>query len=167
MQQHLEHELGVGADTFWETFLLDETFERDLYEHLKLRVEHKQLEREGSGSDLVIRREMHVVPDRQVPAALTRLLRGATMVKEKGVFQARERRMDIEVELPVIGRITEFNGRYSWGPAEPQRMVRAWDAVCRVRVPLVGSQIEKYLLGEVAHSLQQAHEFCKTWFASH
>jgi len=163
MQQRLEHTFGVDPKRFWQIFLFDERYERDLYDHLELTIEHKSLTREGEGPDLRATREIHLTPDRNIPGVLKRLIRGTTLVKERGYFDAGARRMEIQVELPVIGPLVSFGGVYSWPPGNDSPFTRTWEAYCTTKIPLVGHQVERYLLGEVEESQRKAYEFTRHW----
>lgn len=166
MEQRLEHRFDVSAERFWRTYLLDEAYGRALYDHLRLKIAHKAVRQQGEGPDLVISRELHLLPDRDVPSALAKLLKGATLVKEQGHFDARARRFEVNVELPVIGRLVDFTGRYSWSDGLSEGFVRVWEGHCVARVPLVGRALERYFLGEVETSLAEAHAFTNSWFRS-
>lgn len=167
MQQRLEHLFDVDAKHFWDVFLFDDDYLQGLYRHLKLKIEHKQLTRQGSGDELVVRRELHLTPDRNLPVALAKLLRGATLVKEYGVFDGRKQQLDIKIELPVIGRLVDFTATYTSEGESEVGFKRVWQAECRARIPLVGRQVERYLLGETQSSLAQAYAFTRTWLREH
>jgi hypothetical protein len=165
MENRLEHDFDSAAEAFWKMFLLDEAFEKALYQHLRLEVVHKTLTYEGEGTNLLVRREMHLNPERDIPVALAKLLRGATLVKERGEFDAAAGHFDIDVELPVIGRFVNFTGRYTWTPTGENAFRRTWEGKCRARVPLVGRQVERYLLNEVEASLTKAYQFTQSWLS--
>lgn len=167
MDHRLDHTFEVSPEHFWRTFLLDEGYERALYEHLRLKIEHKTVRQQGEGQQLIVEREVHLRPERELPVALAKLIRGATLVKERGRFDARAGKLEIEVDLPVIGRLVDFTGCYTWQETGAEVFRRTWQGHCIAKVPLVGRSLERYLLGEIEQSLARAYEFTVRWLAEH
>ncbi|MBK8482694.1 MAG: DUF2505 domain-containing protein [Proteobacteria bacterium] len=167
MDLHIEHTFAASAERFWSMVLLDPDYQDALYRALRLKIEHCAIEREDGEGGLRLRRELHLTPDRELPSALRKLVRGAALVKERASFDAQAGRMTIEIELPVIGAWVDFRGTYTWRMVGPARLQRDWDARCRARLPLVGRQIETYLLGEMRTSFEQGYRFTCDWLARH
>lgn len=167
MDLHLEHTFAASSERFWSVVLLDPAYQDALYRELRLKIEHCAIEREEGAGGLRLRRELHLTPDRELPGALRKLVRGAALVKERASFDAQAGRMTIEIELPVIGPWVDFRGTYTWRMVGPGQLQRDWDAHCRARIPLVGRQIEAYLLGEMRASFEQGYRFTCDWLAQH
>ncbi|MBK6847847.1 MAG: DUF2505 domain-containing protein [Proteobacteria bacterium] len=165
MDLHLEHTFAAAPQRFWSVVLLDPEYQDALYRQLRLHIEHCVIEHEGSGDELRVRRELHLTPDRELPAALRKLVRGTALVKERALFDARAGKMTIEIELPVIGAWVDFHGVYTWREQGPAQLQRNWEAHCHARLPLIGRQIETYLLAEMASSFEQAYRFTCDWLA--
>lgn len=165
MDLHLEHTFAADAEHFWSVVLLDPAYRDALYRRLRLQIEHCSIDTQGSGSALQLRRELHLTPQRELPSALRQLVRGAALVKERANFDARAAKMTIEIELPVIGAWVDFRGVYTWRMQGPAQLQRCWDAQCHARLPLVGRQIEGYLLGEMRASFEEAYRFTCEWLA--
>ncbi|MCC6748137.1 MAG: DUF2505 family protein [Deltaproteobacteria bacterium] len=168
MEHRIEHLFDVPEDRLWQVFLFDEEYNDGLYRHLKLKVEGRQLEREGEGESLVVRRTVEMVPDRQIPSVLKAIIRGATLVREEGHFKARERRFEIALVVPIFGNRVDYGGCFLWEPVEGGRKTRRiWEGYCRARIPLAGGALERYLLGEMERGLALACEFATGYFATH
>ena len=45
------------------------------------------------------------------------------------------------------------------------KCARVWDGVCKVKIPLVGGQVEKYLVSEIQESYRKATEYTRTFLA--
>lgn len=165
LEHRVEHRLDVAADRYWELFLFDEAFRRALYDHLALKIEYLDVTRLGDEPSDPVRRELHIVPDRQIPGALAALVRGMSLVKERSRYDPRQKTLEVAVELPVIGKLVDFSGRYSSRELSGSSFVRVWEGRCRARLPLVGRQIERYLLRELERSFELNVAFTRRWLA--
>lgn len=167
MELTVEQTFAADALRFWQVTLLDEDYQRGLYQHLALKIEHRELVSEGQGEDLRVRRTLHYVAQRNTPALLKKVLGGTNLVKEHTDFDARAGRMVNTVELPVIGSRVDFGGHYRWESLPGERLHRVYQGWCKARIPLVGRKLETFLLEETRRSFDQVHEFTHRWLAEH
>lgn len=163
MREHnLDATFPLAPDAFWQLFLVDDAFRDAFYAHLALELEHLDIKTHGEGDDLVIERDIEMTPRRDLPGFLKKVLAGASKVREKGRYSARERTYSVEIVLPVIGRRVDFTGVYSW-PASERETQRHWLARCHARIPLFGGRLESYLLSEVQKSHAAGAEFTRRY----
>lgn len=167
MRQTIEHVFDTSPERLWEVFFFDDDFARGLYERMKLRVDHRELQREGQGETLIVRRKLHIVPDREVPGVLKKLLSGASTVKETGEFNAALRRYSVKIEVPVIGSMVDYGGEYTWETLPSGQTRRVWTGRCEARIPLISAKVEKYLLGEIEQSMADNYAYTKQWLREH
>jgi len=163
----VQQNFDADPHRFWRVTLLDTDYLAGLYEHLSLKIEHKELFREGSGDDLVVRRTLRYVAERKKPGVLDKLMRGANLVTEHADFDARAGRLISTVELPVIGSRVDFGGRYTWQPLDGGRMRRVYLGWCDAGIPLVGRKVEQFLLQETRDSFDQVHDFTRRFLDDH
>lgn len=162
MNQTIEQSYDVSPERFWDVFLFDEAYSRALYEHLKLNVQKREVERGER-----VRRVVHMMPERNVPRLVDKLLMGASLVKERGEYDPDRQRMTIEIELPVVGSRVRFGGTYSSVSGGSGGFRLVWQTYCEARIPLVGGRLERYLLDEVKQSFADQYVFTKRWLAEH
>ena len=155
MRQTIEHVFDTSPARLWEVFFFDEAYARGLNERLRLRVERRELQHEGSGDTLIVRRKLQFVPDRELPPVLKRLFSGASSVKETGEFNAALRRYSVKIELPMIAAMVDYGGDYTWDTLPSGQVRRLWSGRCEARIPLIGARVEAYLLGELERSLSE------------
>lgn len=167
MEQRIEHIFETTPARFWNTFLLDEAFRKAVYAHMNLKIARLELQHDGDGDALSVQRTIEIVPERNAPAFLQKLLAGASLVKEVGIYDAQKQEMTVSIELPVIGKRVEFGGRYTWEVLGENRFKRIWVGYCNARIPLLGKKLESYLLDEVQQTLDQVHGFISEWLAQH
>lgn len=163
----IEHVFDTSPERLWEVFFFDETYGRGLYERLRLRVARSELQREGEGEALIVRRKLHLNPERELPATLRRLLQGTSTVKETGEFNAALGRYSVTIELPVIGNLVDYGGEYTWETLPSGQVRRIWRGRCDARIPLVGGRLEAYLLGEIEKSLAENFAYTREYLRAH
>lgn len=163
----IEHVFDTSPERLWEVFFFDEAYARGLNERMRLRVEHRELQHEGRGDTLIVRRKLHIVPDRELPPVLRRLFSGASTVKESGEFNAALRRYSVKIELPVIGAMVDYGGDYTWETLPSGQVRRVWNGRCEARIPLVGGKLEAYLIGELERSLADGALYTRQYLREH
>ena len=151
----IEHVFDTSPERLWEVFFFDEAYARGLYERLRLRALRRDLQHEGAGETLIVRRRLVIQPERELPPALARLFAGASNVREIGEFNAAHRRYSVRIELPVIGALVDYGGDYTWDTLPSGQVRRLWSGRCEARIPLIGARVEAYLLGELERSLSE------------
>ena len=167
MRQTIEHVFDTSPARLWEVFFFDEAYARGLNERLRLRVERRELQHEGSGDTLIVRRKLQFVPDRELPPVLKRLFSGASSVKETGEFNAALRRYSVKIELPMIAAMVDYGGDYTWETLPSGQVRRVWHGRCEARIPLVGAKLEAYLLAELERSLGEGAGFTRQYLREH
>lgn len=175
MRHTIEHVFDTSPERLWEVFFFDEAYARGLYERLRLRVERRDLQHEGSGDTLIVRRKLVIVPERELPPALRRLMAGAasygvtraTAVTETSEFNAALRRYSVRIDLPMIGAMVDYGGDYTWESLPSGQLRRVWTGRCEARIPLVSAKIEQFLLGEVERSLADGAVYTRQYLREH
>lgn len=163
MRHTIEHVFDTSAGHLWEVFFFDEAFARGLYERMRLRVAHRELQREGAGDTLIVRRKLQIVPTRALPAALRLVFGEAPTIRETGEFSAALRRYSIKFDLPVISSRVDYGGEYTWETLPSGQVQRVWKGRCEARLPLVGATIEAFLLGETEQALGESYAYTRQY----
>ena len=166
MEYRIEDPFDCSAERYWEIFFSDE-YNEGLWPALDIKRELLAFERKGEGPSLRIHREQRLVPQREVPAFIKKLVSGAITYVEKNDYVAADNVMRT-VTIPgfAADRITT-TGTYRLEPLGPGRCKRIWEAVCECRIPLVGGKVEKQLVDEVRESYRRATDFTRKWIAEH
>lgn len=167
MRSSLEQVFDVPAERLWALYFFDDAHGRALSEHLGLRVLDDQLQHEGVGSRLIVRRTMRVVSQRELPPTLRRLLGGDLEMLERGEFNAERRRYSVQIELPLVGNLVTCGSEFSWDEALEGPLRRTWEGWCTAKIPLIGGQIEKAIVGELAATIARSHAFTSRWLREH
>jgi hypothetical protein len=163
----LEHVLDTSPERLWEVFFFDEAYAQGLQERLRLRVVRRELQHEGSGATRIVRRTLHMAPERELPAVLRRLVGEGSVVKETGEFNAALRRYSVDIALPVIGDLVRYGGEYTWDTLPSGQLRRIWSGRCEAKIPLVGGKIEAFLLAELERSLATAYAYTREYLRAH
>lgn len=168
MLQTIEHLFEVSAERLWQVFFFDDDYCRALGERLRVRFGASELHHEGSGPTLIVRRRMHITPQRALPAPFVRLLGGGSgTVLETGDFSAAHRRYSLKIELPTLAGRVDCGGEYTWDTLPSGDLRRVWKGRCEARIPVVGATLERYLLGEIESSLAETYAFTRRWLREH
>lgn len=167
VKQTIEHVFDTTPERLWDVFFFDEEYARGLYARMKLRVVAREIQHEGRGETLIVRRKLTIAAERELPGALKRLLGDATTVRETGEFNAALRRYSVKIELPVIGALVDLGGDYGWETLPSGQVRRIWNGRCDARIPLVGGKAEGYLLGEIERSLAENVAYTRQYLREH
>lgn len=167
MRSSLEQVFDVPAERLWALYFFDEAHGRALSEHLGLRVLDDQLQHEGVGARLIVRRQLQVVSQRELPPALRRLVGGELVMHERGEFNAERRRYSVQIELPLVGSLVACGSEFSWEDQADGSLRRTWEGWCTAKIPLIGGPIERAIVGELATTIVRSHAFTSRWLREH
>jgi len=168
MLQTIEHLFDASPERLWQVSFFDADHERGLYERLRLRVVDRELQFEGAGPTLFVRRRVRLVPERAPPALIGRVIGGAgRVVTETGDFSAAHRRYSVSVAVPMLAGTVRVEGEYTWDTLPGGETLRVWRGLCEARIPLLGPALERYLLAEIENSLAESHAFTRRWLREH
>ncbi len=167
MRSALEQVFDVPAERLWALYFFDEAHGRALSEHLGLRVLDDQLQHEGAGPRLIVRRQLRLVSQRELPAVLRRLAGGDLVMQETGEFNAERRRYSVKIDLPLVGGLVECGSDYTWDSLPGGQLRRLWDGWCTAKIPLIGERLERAILGELEATITRSHAFTSRWLHDH
>ena len=166
MEYRIEDEFDVSADRYWEAFFSPE-YNEAMWKALDIEYKLLELEREGEGSSLVIRRKQQLTPRRDVPAIVSKFVKGAITYREENVYVAAKSAMKTVTISNILPDKIENTGLYRVQAIGPNKCKRIWDGICNCKVALIGGKVEKMLVGEVKESYRRATEFTRKWHAEH
>ena len=166
MKYTIEDTFDVSAQRYWEVFFSEE-YNAALWPALNVEHEPVEFDKQGEGSDLVIRRRSRLTPKREVPGFLQKFIKGAISYVEENHFVARANKMDTNTIPSFMADKIDNHGVYRLEEVGPNKVKRIWEGVCECRVPLVGGRVEKFLVEEIRESYRKATEFTRKWHAEH
>lgn len=163
MRHTVEHIFDASPARLWEVFFFDEAFVAGLYDHLGLDITRRELQREGAGETLIVRRRLSLVLRRERSALLRPLLGTPVRLVERGDFSAELRRFSVVVELPVAASRIDCGGEYRWEALPSGQTRRIWRGRCEARVPLIAARIESLMLAEVERALDRSYAYTRRY----
>lgn len=166
IKYRIEDEFETTVDAYWEMFF-SEDYNRALWDHLDIERKQVEFRREGEGEDEVIHRRQKLVPRREVPKVLEKIVGGAIAYEELNVFRRKTSTMQVTTIPNFMSDKFEAKGSYEIKAIGPGKVVRIWDAYCTCKVPLVGGKIEQHVVGEVRDSYARTTAFTRRWIAEH
>lgn len=167
MRSTLEQVFDVPAERLWALYFFDGAYGRALSEHLGLRVLEDQLQHEGVGPRLIVRRQLRVASQRELPAVLRRLVGGDLVMQESGEFNAERRRYSVRIGLPLVGGLVECGSDFTWESLPGGQLRRQWEGWCTAKIPLIGERVERAILGELAATITRSDAFTGRWLHEH
>lgn len=166
IKYRVEDEFETSIDGYWEMFFSD-AYNAALWEHLEIDRQQVEFRKEGDGDDRIVHRHQKLVPRREVPKVLKKIVGGAIAYDEINVFHRANSTMEVTTIPNFMGEKFDAKGQYIIKEAGPGRVVRIWDAYCSCTVPLVGGRIEQHVVGEVKDSYKRTTAFTRKWLADH
>ena len=166
MEYTIRDTFDVSADRFWEVFFSDE-YNAGLWPALEVDYKRLKFERSGEGKDLRIIREQELTPHRQAPKVVQKMVSGTVSYVEKNDFSAAKSAIQIVTIPNFAADRVDNHGEFRVEARGDDKCERIWAGVCKVKIPLVGGQVEKYLVGEIQESYRRATEYTRKFLAEH
>jgi hypothetical protein len=141
MKYRIEDTFDVSVERYWQTFFDDE-FNKALWKELDIEWETLVLDRKGEGSDLVVVRKQKLTPRREMPAIISKFVKGKLSYVEQNVFTAANNTMKTTTTPSFMADKIDTSGTFRIEVLGPNKVNRIWDGNCEVGIPLVGGKIE-------------------------
>jgi hypothetical protein len=164
MEYTIRDTFDVSADRFWEVFFSDE-YNAGLWPALDVDYKLLKLERTGEGSSLRIIREQELTPHRQAPKVVQKMVKGTVSYIEKNDFDAAKSAINVVTVPNFAADRVENHGVFRVEALGENQCARIWEGVCKVKIPLVGGQVEKYLVSEIQESYRKTTEYTRKFLA--
>ena len=126
-----------------------------------------EVQREGEGDNLVIRRKIKLTPQREVPALVAKFVKGAITYTEQNVYNARTSSMEVITIPGFMADALTTRGIYKVQALGPNKVRRIWNGDVSCKIPLLGGKVEKGIVEEVTQSYRDTTEFTRKWLAEH
>jgi hypothetical protein len=156
----------VSARKVWNAWFFDEEFQDGLFKVFRIVCEDVNVEAEGEWPKLKVERTLYFDTDRDIPKALLKIVRGMTRVHETLRFDASERKMEVSLRVPVIGKLVDYGYVYRWEELGDDTMEINWKGHCGVRIPLIRRMAESYLLGELEGATRDGARYVAEFFGA-
>ncbi len=159
MKFNIGHEFDCDAKTFWDIFF-SEDYTREMYAGVGVK-ERTVLRNDEDERE--IRREIKIVPQRDLPGAVKSIVKGDLGYIEHDVFHKGQDTMDVRVEPTLMKERFKMSGVFRVVTLRPGRIRREFVGSCEVSVPLLGGQIEKLVVADVQKSYEAAARVTNRW----
>ena len=166
MHYTLTDDFDTSLEHYWQVFF-DDAYNAALYERLRVGREVLDIQREGEGEALIIRRKIKLSPQREVPALVAKFVKGAITYTEQGVFTARTNTLEVVTIPGFMADQLTTRGVYKVQSLGPTKVRRIWDGDVVCKIPLLGGKIEKGIIEEVTQSYRDTTDFTRKWLAEH
>jgi hypothetical protein len=166
MRYTISDDFETSLDHYWQVFF-DDAYNAELYKRLRVGREVLEVQKEGEGEGLVIRRKVKLSPQREVPALVAKFVKGAITYTEQGVFTARTNTLEIVTIPGFMADQLTTRGTYKVQSLGPNKVRRTWDGEISCKIPLLGGKVEKHIVEEVTTSYRDTTEFTRKWLADH
>ncbi len=161
MEYTIRDTFDVSADRFWEVFFSD-AYNDGLWPAIEVDYKQLKFERTGEGKELRIIREQELTPHRQAPKVIQKLVKGTVIhYVEANDYDASKSSMDIVTTPNFAADRVHNTGVFSVKDAGDGKCERTWAGVCNVKIPLIGGQVEKYLVSEIQESYRKATAYTR------
>ncbi|MBL9103691.1 MAG: DUF2505 domain-containing protein [Myxococcales bacterium] len=166
MQYTITDDFDTSIDHYWDVYF-DDAYNAELYRRLRIGREVLEVQREGEGEDLVVRRKVRLTPQREVPGIVSKFVKGALMYTEQNVFTRRTNTLEV-VTIPgfMADKLTT-RGTYKVQALGPNKVRRTWQGEVSCSIPLVGGKVERHIVDEVTAGYRDTTEFTRKWLQEH
>jgi hypothetical protein len=159
MDYTIAHRFNCDPERFWKIFF-DDQYQQEMYDEIGIK-ERAVLKFEEDERE--IRRQVRVVPQRELPSVMKSLVKGDFGYVEHSVYHKGQNVMDVRIEPTMMKDRFTMGGTYRVVPEGDQRIRREFVGHIKVSVPLLGSQIEKLVVADVQKSYDAAARVTNRW----
>ena len=153
------HDFATDKARYWRVFF-NEPFNVAQYERIKVK-ERKVLEWKETDDTIV--RSIKIVPERDLPGFLKKIVGGDLGYIEHNVFHKAKDSMDVVVEPTLMKERTTIKARYWLEFPDPGTVRRIFDGTIDVSLPLVGKKVEQFIIADMARGYDTAAQVTKEW----
>ena len=153
------HDFAADPARYWKVFF-HEPYNVALYERIKVK-ERKVVD--WKETDATIYRAIKIVPARDLPGFLKRLVGGDLGYVETSTFYRDKDSMDVKVEPTLMKDRTTIKARYWLEPGAAGRVRRVFEGSIHVDVPLVGRKIEQFIIDDMTRGYDTAAQVTSEW----
>lgn len=155
------HDFDGTPDAFWRVFF-HEPYNVELYKRLKMK-ERTVLYREDDEQQ--IRFSIRVVPERDLPGFLKKIVGGDLGYVETSVFHRAQNRLDVKVEPTLMKERTKIAATYQLVETSPGKLRRTFSGTVDISIPLAGGKIEGVVIEDMRKSYDTAAQVTREWLA--
>ena len=162
-----ERVFDVSARDLWNAAFFVDDYVKGIYAAIDVEITPIEFDTQGEWPNLSVVRKQVIEPERNIPVALHKLVRGATRVREEAIFDGANKSFQVRMHLPVIGKRVDFHYRYTWEELSPTKTKMIWHGEVDARLPLLKKRAESFLIGDLEKSVLAAGDFTEKWFQEH
>jgi hypothetical protein len=155
----ITHDFRGDAPGYWQVFF-DEEFKTEQYRRIGVR-DRKVLAREEDSD--TIRMQEHLIPGRDLPGFLKKLLGGDLGYTEHTTFWKKKNRIDFHAVPTLLRERTKIRGVFSIVTVAPGKLRRTFEGDIDVNVPLVSGKVERTVIDDIQRSYDIAAQVTQEW----
>jgi hypothetical protein len=152
------HEFATDIDRYWSVFF-DDAFNRELTARLDV-ASCTVLRRDED--DATIRFELKVMPRRELPFLVKKLVGGDLGYVERSIYYKGKNYLDVTIEPTLFKERVDVRATYRVVPIANGRVRRTYEGDAHVALPL-GRTIEAAMLEDVRRSFDIAATVTQQW----
>lgn len=162
----LRHEIDTDEDTFWSKIVLDEAFNKKLFEGALKFPGWKLLESKDDGGKIT-RRVQVDPPVGDLPGALKKVIGDKLAYTEEGTFDKASKRYTFKVTPSTMADKTKVSGEMWAEPLGDKKIRRVCRISVEVKVFMVGSMVEERILSDLRASYDNGSTFTNAYIKEH
>lgn len=156
-------EFDCPADSFWDKYMLDDSFNERLNPNIGIK-KREVLDRREQGDELY--RKIKNTPTQEAPAIIQKVMGADMSYIEESWFNRKTKSYRYQVSSPAAGKRLDFKGTIAVTALGPNRCVREVNAQIKVDVMLVGGTIETQVAKQVEDGFRNAATFIRKEMAA-
>ena len=148
---------------FWRIYM-NETYEAERYLHTGVGAWREVSRRELGGK---LTRVIQGVPKRNLPAFVEKLTGKALGFTEYLTYDEPDHAIQIRIEPGVLPALIDIEGRFAVTADERGRAKRTCRGSVTIRVPIIGSRLEKFVVEDLRKSYEDRARLMRSWITQH
>ena len=155
----ITHELRGDRDAYWKIFF-DKEFTGEMYDRIGVKEWKILAWKEEDGK---LYREVKVVPKRDLPSMIKKVVKGDLGYIEHSTLYWDRDFMECNVKPTLLSEKTTVKATYKLEKVGEGRLRRTFEGTIEVKIPLLGSKVEKLVVDDMTRSYDVAAKVHQEW----
>lgn len=161
----LRHEIDTDEDTYWAKIVLDEGFNKTMYEG-ELGIKWSLLEQKEDDAKTT-RRVQVEPPVGNLPGPLKKVIGDKLAYVEEGTFDKKTKRYAFKVTPSTMAEKTKIGGELWVETLGEKKIARVVKMHVEVKVMLIGGLVEERILTDLRASYDKGTTFTNDYIKKH
>ena len=157
-KMHIEDHFPCSARRFLE-LILDPEFDKAAFDEINMKKEYLEVRETPNG----LYQKIRMIPTRDLPGFMKKIVGKSNHYTEIREWDFDKMMNNWSEKAGFVTNKIDISGDFHIYPEGENACRRTVDGIFTVKIPLIGSKIEKFIIKQTTESFRHATAFTKRW----